>query len=563
MILSRSEFENLQQELRRWSQGREARGGVKTSRLAVLEVEGLNHRVSASGRLRADGAVSLTGIMAGRWSVLRDPNDAARLLDAATLAEDWAEEVRSLPPVGRASLLREADRRRDGEGVGAAFACYRALADSLRVDEDPDRDRIEWTLDQLRGPDPALETLARRVLDGEPSGTLEMRAALVVGLAALNSGYDPGAEAQFRRVLAASCGTGSRHELSAALNLALMSLIAGREFEALMLSRHATRLAELVDDDRAMVFALCHRAGSLYQLEDWSRFDQVMREAWTAMERFPEGEAPNLVGSLHSYGAVAALCRGDAEAAQREFDALVKVAPNDDPVWLASFQAEVLLLRGLARSARDRLHEVQIDRPPRTRNGVRACLAEVRVLIAEHRNDEARDAATVLVDVLSSDAAGWLGPADRLRAAREAGRILEEDLGELELARRSYDAAGLAALDRIREIERFTRQFPNQGETRAENREILAEYRLRFEVQHREVLSAVARIFERMHERGEDPFPFLATTGDLGRTCAWCASVLTEDGTWVPILQFISPNVTLRLTHGICPDCRSNLRPKA
>lgn len=489
-----------------------------------------------------------------------NPLRASDRLAAASLDDSWATEIRGLPDAEREALLAEADRRRDGDGADAAFACYRALADSLRTDTDKDCERIEWALDRLRGPDSVLEDLARRVLDAVESGDLAKRAALVVGLAALNSGDDREAETEFRRVLAASCETGSRHELSAALNLALMSLIAGREFEALMLSRHAAQLAELAGDDRALVYALSHRAGSLYELEDWPRFDAAMQAAWAAIERCPAGEAPDLRGSLYSYAAVAALSRGDAKAAERAIEALMEAAPNEDPVWLASFTADRLLLEGRTEEARSCLREVQIDRPPRTRHGVRACLSEVRILTAENRNDEAREAARALVDTLSSDDTAWLGAADRLRVAREAGRLLAEDLEAFDLARRFYDVAGLAALDRIREVERFARKFPNQGEARAGNRQILVEYRLRFTAQHREVLSALARACEQMQERGEDPFAFIATKGGQAHACAWCASVLAEDGAWVPILTLATAELPVLVTHGICPDCARNLR---
>ena len=42
--------------------------------------------------------------------------------------------------------------------------------------------------------------------------------------------------------------------------------------------------------------------------------------------------------------------------------------------------------------------------------------------------------------------------------------------------------------------------------------------------------------------------------------CAWCESVRTSEGTWLPIGHYIPRDGPFELTHGICPPCAGDLQ---
>lgn len=41
--------------------------------------------------------------------------------------------------------------------------------------------------------------------------------------------------------------------------------------------------------------------------------------------------------------------------------------------------------------------------------------------------------------------------------------------------------------------------------------------------------------------------------------CAWCRLMRVDDGSWVPLEEYLQIKTDAALTHGICPDCRKKL----
>jgi len=44
--------------------------------------------------------------------------------------------------------------------------------------------------------------------------------------------------------------------------------------------------------------------------------------------------------------------------------------------------------------------------------------------------------------------------------------------------------------------------------------------------------------------------------------CANCKSIREEDGTWVPIEEYIGDHADTEFSHGICPACAKKLYPE-
>jgi hypothetical protein len=45
--------------------------------------------------------------------------------------------------------------------------------------------------------------------------------------------------------------------------------------------------------------------------------------------------------------------------------------------------------------------------------------------------------------------------------------------------------------------------------------------------------------------------------------CAWCKKVRDDSGYWSRIEEYVSEHTEAEFSHGICPECRTKLRPQA
>lgn len=45
-------------------------------------------------------------------------------------------------------------------------------------------------------------------------------------------------------------------------------------------------------------------------------------------------------------------------------------------------------------------------------------------------------------------------------------------------------------------------------------------------------------------------------------TCSACRKIRDDEGNWVPIEQYVSSHSEARFTHGLCPDCASEIYPE-
>lgn len=74
--------------------------------------------------------------------------------------------------------------------------------------------------------------------------------------------------------------------------------------------------------------------------------------------------------------------------------------------------------------------------------------------------------------------------------------------------------------------------------------------------------------FERKRERVaaevESARQRIQTLEGLLRICGWCHKKMRDDtGEWVPTEQFFQDRVPVRFSHGLCPDCATNVMEEA
>jgi hypothetical protein len=136
--------------------------------------------------------------------------------------------------------------------------------------------------------------------------------------------------------------------------------------------------------------------------------------------------------------------------------------------------------------------------------------------------------------------------------ATALGRTFVEELHAPDAARVAFDIAATASLRSIVEAHRATCDLPELAEATPYDWELLARYRQRLASGQRDLLDTVAA-----HLRPGEPAFDLLASNDLFRLCAWCGRVRASDDHWLPVAHFLPPDDSPRVTHGICPDCRT------
>ena len=74
------------------------------------------------------------------------------------------------------------------------------------------------------------------------------------------------------------------------------------------------------------------------------------------------------------------------------------------------------------------------------------------------------------------------------------------------------------------------------------------------EQQHRDYLNAVAVGIG----PGAPAFEHIAKQ-DMLVVCAWCYTIRTQEGQWIPIAHYLPTGVIPWVTHGICEACKARV----
>jgi hypothetical protein len=94
----------------------------------------------------------------------------------------------------------------------------------------------------------------------------------------------------------------------------------------------------------------------------------------------------------------------------------------------------------------------------------------------------------------------------------------------------------------------------------ATDRRLLARARSAHLASQRDLLAAVASVFERAIAAGE-PWarPLMSEDGQF-KVCAWCHRFQPARGEWVPGGHYLTGQGRGRVTHGMCEDCYDTVR---
>ena len=94
---------------------------------------------------------------------------------------------------------------------------------------------------------------------------------------------------------------------------------------------------------------------------------------------------------------------------------------------------------------------------------------------------------------------------------------------------------------------------------RREDRELLVQTRARFLEDQRECLAQLTRLLDVGTASGTDLVDVFAPNDDgMVRVCAWCTRVATLGGRWLPLGHLMPPSGEIRVTHGMCAECRQD-----
>lgn len=478
--------------------------------------------------------------------------------------EAWAERLRAMPARARAELLARADAawRPGSDGCHRIADVYRAL----EADLDPRLEvgclRIRRLLDEggvMRLERLMIET-ERHAVDPEVGVT----ASLVLGQWDLVRNDLDRCERRYLDAIEASRGRWPAVVGAAYNNYARLCLQVRRDLEALVLARRGSEACAAVHDTLGAVYGRLVEGFVLAGLEDWPRLRDVC--AWLRRELDGLSPTPRVSIEYGLHELLAELSIGE----DRPADAFAHIAraaalarEHREPSWCPR---EVELIGAQAWAAMGRRDQALecvarglADGPSDDAQGLLFQALRVR-LLAETGDPATAEAAQGFLHDMSLPGALALGSGVRLMRAQLAADALAAHWPEE--AARAYHIAATAALHRLAEVARFTRDFPDVSRPTPLETRVLDDYRRRTERQERGLRAALSRYIMDEVREGRWPLERFASVGDHICCCAWCGAVRGSDRRWAPLPESLKtlPSDTLPLTHGACPDCLPALR---
>jgi|GEM_PF-3426928 len=475
----------------------------------------------------------------------------------------WAARLRALPSSARAAVLARGDAAWQ-PGTEAAYRVadvYRALEADLDPRDPVGCLRIRRLLDE--GGVMRLERLMiateRDAVDPEVGVT----ASLVLGQWDLVRNDLARCERRYLAAIEAGRGRWPAVVGAAYNNYARLCLQHRRDLEALVLARRGSEACADVQDRLGSVFGRLVEGFVLAGLEDWPRLRDVC--GW--LRRELDGLAPTPRTAI-AYGLdelLAALAVGE----RRPADAFAHIAraarlavEHGEPAWspreVDVVGAQAWAVMGRRDQALECIARGLADGPSDDASGLLLQALRVR-LLAEARDAATADAARAWLRAMASPGALALGSGVRLARAQLAADALATHWPEE--AASAYHIAATAAIHRLAEVARFTRDFPDVSRPTPLESRVLDDYRQRTERQERGLRAALSRYLLDEVREGRWPLDRLAAVGDHVGCCAWCGAVRGADRSWAPLPESLrSLPDTVPLTHGACPDCLPALR---
>ncbi|MDJ0974374.1 MAG: hypothetical protein QNJ98_07950 [Planctomycetota bacterium] len=369
------------------------------------------------------------------------------------------------------------------------------------------------------------------------------------------------AAAHFQDLLTAGAGEGPFDRLFLLSSLMTVFSRLGRQFETLVLARFLTdRLIALGQLEAAAgcMATYCEAISGVGAREMRERRLEDLERIIAALDP-GEGGMPR--EAYHGCAFDLALEAGDLVAARHHVERYRSYLPKyEGRRWRKASQTAIFDIRlDLASGMPHRALET-LERLERSASGYRepaAILAWMRVRCLEAAGELPRAEAAArrylaLLEETRDDAS--MAP-HRMRNASRLAAWLAERPGHESAARRTYDLAAGAVLQRISQLNTSVHELERIGVDVAGATEDLAELRRGFVAEQGDLLARVAELFRR--DPGAYAHLMVAEDDDeeLIHLCAWCERVRTQEGLWLPIGHFIPRVGPLPISHGICSDC--------
>jgi hypothetical protein len=488
-------------------------------------------------------------------------------LDAA-----FAARLLAAPRADQDRMLAEADLLRATESDDAswrALTVYRALATRLSARNPRDLARAAWTVHESPERDEVQRRLATLVLE-HPSEDERIAATCALAACEWQAGDVHVAERRLRALLPAVRERDDTLTLSVLYTLSCLYAWQKREFEALVLARHAVAVAERHPEMHPVhaAHAVSALSDAYKGIDDELGLSATAQRMFAVSTRMAEPDARRLRRQAYIAAHEAALQRGDLLAAREQLEAAVYEHRRD------------LQMAGYRDGALD-IYEARLALRQGDAARAGAVLARRSAVPATHPTLVARwSLLTIEYALLTGASAHALAEAERLlahladpepRRALGAGRRVDtaQRLAELidrlpeghAVAALAWREAADAAYDRLGELARAQRELPELASLTSEDHETLARYRSRFLARHRLLIDHLRDRLMGAREQSDLPSWATAAPGGFAAVCAWCRCVRDQDGTWLPLGHFLStsgPHLTV--THGICDRCRTGVK---
>lgn len=480
----------------------------------------------------------------------------------AVWAEDWLSAAAAQPEEVLRRWLRDLLVGRP-TGRERRAACVCACATVLDLADPRHVELLREVVRDLVPISDRAQRLVDRILRESDEPDLRRQALMQRAIGrAMRSDYEV-AVPLFRRLVAGTRGEGSEFELRALVNWATCHRNRGRYFEALLVGGQAVRLARRLGVRRALGFALLVRANALEALAEWDAAEEALAEAARIAD---EDGLADLVGAARRTQLSSRLYRTDKDGAVRALEEL-----GDDDVtggheYHAAYRlvarVDVLMRGDDVEAAREALLELQ----GRTGRWFQIDLATVGLTAEiEVRTGSAGVAATWIARNLEllreagRRGVGWSRVVDRARRMVSAARRIGDDA----LAHAALDLAATASLERMRELDGILSGGPEDAPIDELDRRRLARFRARYLQENEELCRLVV---ERIRLGEDDVARWarkrLRNADGTTLICAWCRLLRDDRGAWLPIGHLLSNSGAgeLRVTHGICASCETDVR---
>lgn len=396
--------------------------------------------------------------------------------------------------------------------------------------------------------------------------TPEFQARILQGRELAERGDFAAAEAIFLSLLSETRGG---HPGDHARALATLSTLYGRAGRYVQAHALASRLAAVAraagpEADATLAFALAKACGALSQLGVLAPLDDALEELRRVLDRHPIS-LPNLELEYHVAAATGAYLRGQAARARAHVEDYRRTldahrVPDGVYRWaLTMVDARVLLLEGRAEEAHALLGRPAGEAPTPAFAPLHQLVLAVEVHARLGQREAAVEQARRALDLLATVERDPFLAADYVHQGDLLARALER-LGEGEPARRAYDLMAVAVLLNLRQVDDCIRALPELGMADAASHAALALFRKQFLKDQRRLLGRVAALLARRPDYPVNDLLSLPNRTGFVPVCAWCESVRTSEGVWLPIGHYVPREGSFRLTHGICPPCVEQLQ---